>query len=202
MHRGRVGTRRFPSAHVRTIFCVWWRHLACASAVAAGAGPQSGWRQPSGITCHPSTLQSALLEARSSPVSQSKSSLSGSHERLLRRLPLNSNHLHLPNYNATAENPAITFPFRLHMVGCIWWVALSYLEHPPSSFVCSYGGGSARGGEDSSVGGCVGGGIGGVGDYVSGGCWWWCCIFNPRPSSRLLWPASPDSLLRPMLDPG
>ena len=122
MHRGRVGTRRFPSAHVRTIFCVWWRHLACASAVAAGAGPQSGWRQPSGITCHPSTLQSALLEARSSPVSRSKSSLSGSHERLLRRLPLNSNHLHLPNYNATAENPAITFPFRLHMVGCIWWL--------------------------------------------------------------------------------
>ena len=45
-------------------------------------------------------------------------------------------------------------------------VALSYLEHPPSSFVCSYGGGSARGGEDSSVGGC----IGGVGDDVSGGC--------------------------------
>ena len=64
----------FRLLSVRTIFGVCWRHLACASGVPAGAGPQSGWRQASGITCHLTTQQTALLDPRSSTVSSGQSS--------------------------------------------------------------------------------------------------------------------------------
>ena len=72
--RRRVGTHRFPSAQCEDDILCMVAPSGVRKCSAAGAGPQSGWRQPSGITCHLTTLQTALSDPRSSLVSSSQSS--------------------------------------------------------------------------------------------------------------------------------
>ena len=107
--RRRVGTHRFRLLSVRTIFCVWWRHLACASAVQqvqapnqAGGNPAASpvisppcklhFRTPGHHRCHPA---SHLLPGVTA-------AWVTSHPFASSLCHLNPNHLHLSDFDATA----------------------------------------------------------------------------------------------------
>ena len=99
----------FRLLSVRTIFCVWWRHLACASAVQqvqapnqAGGNPAASpvisppcklhFRTPGHHRCHPA---SHLLPGVTA-------AWVTSHPFASSLCHLNPNHLHLSDFDATA----------------------------------------------------------------------------------------------------